>query len=80
MTTSSTCFSNEADVPTCIGHRGAAEAAPSGAHRKGWLACFSYAADVSAQSGVHRKGWLNCFSYQADASAPSGPRRMTVSH
>jgi hypothetical protein len=51
MPTSTSCFSNEADVPTRIGHRDAAEPAPSGVHRKGLLSCFSYSAGAPLGAG-----------------------------
>ena len=57
------CFSYEAEVPPRIGHRGAAEAAPSGPRMMVTSHCFSYPSDVPAPSGPRRMTTTHCLGY-----------------
>ena len=66
MPTSSSCFSNPADLPPVTGHRNAAQSAQSG-----WLNCFSYPADVPPGPRRMHTG-SSCFKYPGDV--PPGTR------
>lgn len=67
MTTSSSCFSDPADLPPSTRTRNAAQSAQCG-----WLACFSYPGDVPPGPRRMHTG-SSCFKYLADV--PPGPRR-----